>query len=250
MAMPDSRELVEMLRSFRTRKEAMDRLVERGAEAAPALIEALGSRHEGVRWAAARCLGEIGALDAAPKLVELLASPADAGAARGALSRILGRDLGDNQSAWRNAIHAGAAKPEGGATTEDELLVRDATSGLRAKVTPSGGTHFVEVDLESGRKQTVRVVMGASDFEKSPIVIVYTECAPADPRLYEFALRTNLTLHYGALALREVDGRNRLVLFDSLSREGLAPQALRKSIAFVAEKGDLLEQRLTGQDAR
>ena len=244
-------ELVEMLRSFRTRKEAMDRLVEHGEAAVAPLIEALDSRHEGVRWAAARCLGEIGSREAAPRLIELLDTPQDAEAARGALTRIVGADLGGAPGPWRDALQGRApetARPE--QTVEDESLFAEATRGLQATVTTVGGTRFAELLLASGRRQRVRVVMNAADSEKSPIVIVYTECAPADPKLYEFALRTNLSLPYGALALREVDGHDRLVLFNSLSRDGLLPQALRKTIVSVAEKGDEIERRLTGLDAR
>ncbi|HRU05766.1 MAG TPA: HEAT repeat domain-containing protein [Candidatus Brocadiia bacterium] len=249
--MTDCVGLVEMLRSFRTRKEAMDRLVEQGEAAVGPLVEALASRNEGVRWAAARCLGEIGSREAAPRLIELLDSPSDAETARGALTMIFGADLGGSPGPWRDAL-AGRSQKGGPASqaAEDERLLAEATRGLDATVTTTGGTSFVEMLLADGRRQKVRVVMGATDSEKSPIVIVYTECAPADPKLYEFALRTNLSLPYGALALREVDGRDRLVLFNSLSRECLSPQALRKTIVSVAEKGDQIERRLTGQDAR
>ena len=76
--MPNAGELVKALRSFRSRKQAMEQLVELGQEAVPALIEALDERNEGMRWATIRCLGEIGSDEAIVGLVARLDNPRDA----------------------------------------------------------------------------------------------------------------------------------------------------------------------------
>ena len=251
--MPNAGELVMALRSFRSRKQAMEQLVELGQEAVPALIEALDERNEGMRWATIRCLGEIGSDEAIVGLVARLDNPRDAETACWALGRVSGRDFGSDVEKWR--AWAGqaneSAKPAGeGDELDDSTLLREALRGLKATAKTHGRSCRVRLELDGGRNQTVGVTFGSKDFEGSQIVIVYSECAPADPKHYEYALRANLTLPYGALAIREVDGEKRLVMFNSLLRSGLTPLALRKSIVIIADKADKIEKRITGQDKR
>ena len=231
-------------------------MVEMGEVAAEALLGALDSRSEGVRWAAMRCLGEIGSTDAVEALLAALQRPTDRQATCWALARITGQDFGEDAKAWLAWAGKEEEEPE---TTEEsaaaapgmdnETLLREAVRGLTATVEGAGKTRKIEMELEGGRRQVVRVVFTV-DSEKSPVVLVYSECAPADPGHYEFALRTNLTLAYGALAIRKVEGEDRLVMFNSLLREGLTPLALKKSIVTIADKADRVERKLTGKDER
>lgn len=245
--MADIESLTRDLRSFRTRKQAMSALAEMGDEAVDPLIAALESHHEGVPWAAARCLGMIGSERSVEALVACLDRPAVREAACWALGRITGKDFGSDPKAWRAWLAGGrGAEPEAGPDLDDETLLREAVRGLNVEVTSKGAVAVIQARLDGGRQQTVRVAMKAVDFEKSPIVLVYSECGPADPRFFEYALKANMTMPYGALAIRSVEGQDRLVMFNSMLRRGLTPLALRKSIVSIAEKADKVQERLEG----
>lgn len=253
-AMGEVDELVAGLRSFRTRKESMDRLIDRGQEAVAALLEVLDGRSEGMRWAAMRCLGEIGDERAVGPLLNRLEVSSDRAVACWALARVTGEDLGDDAEAWRRwrkgvvgDVETEAAETAA-AELADDALFAEAVRGLTASVQGSGASRIVSMALEDGRHQAVRVAMAAKDMDGEPMVLVYSECAPADPKTHEFALRLNLSLPYAALAIREVEGQKRLVMFNSLLRKGLTPLALRKSVLTIAGKADAVEKRLTGQD--
>lgn len=251
--MPDANELVKALRSFRTRKLAMEQLIDLGEAGVPALVDALDERNEGMRWAAIRCLGEMGAEEAVEGLVARLDNPRDCETVCWALGRITGRDFGGDVEKWRqwSGKAADAEAPAGpGEDMDNSTLLREALRGLKAEAKSHGRSCRVRLELGGGRKQTVGVTFGSKDFEGSEIVIVYSECAPADPKYYEYVLRANLTLPYGAIAIREVDGEKRLVMFNSLLRGGMTPLALRKSIVTIADKADAIEKRITGQDKR
>ena len=254
--MADVSELVEQLRSFRTRKQAMDQLIDMGEAAVGPLLEALDSRSEGMRWAAMRSLGELGDERAVGPIIDRLDEPRDRDAACWSLGKLTGQDLGGDAEAWREWRRKGQAAPEETAAAapaaemDDESLFAEAVKGLAASVQTVGSSRIVHMSLEGERHQVVRVVMGAKDFEGEAMVLVYSECAPADPKSFEFALKLNISLPYAALALREVDGEQRLVMFNSMLRKGLTPLALRKSIVAISEKADRVEKRLTGQDQR
>jgi Arc/MetJ family transcription regulator len=250
--MTDPRELVEQLRSFRTRKAAMEALMETGGGAVDALIEALDARNEGVRWAAIRCLGEIGDAKAVRELIRRLGDPLDRDAAAEALRRITGQDLAADAEAWHRWSGEGAPPPSSQASPAgdlpDDALVAEAVRGLSASIQGSGHSRTITIRLEGGRRQVVRISLSAKDLDGEPVALVYSECGPADPAAYEYALRLNLSIPYGALALREVEGAMRLVMLNSLLRRGLTPLALRKSILAIASKADSVEQRLFGRD--
>ena len=247
--MADTDALVRDLRSFRTRKQAMSELIEKGEDAVDALIDALGSAYEGVPWAAVRCLGMIGSEKAIEPLIDCVGKSHLRDSACWALSRITGKNFGQDAAAWKRWFIGGEEKgvsPESGPDLEDTTLLREALRGLDAETKISGKSCLIRLRLDPARQQTVRVVLGAADMDQCPIALVYSECGPADPKHYEYALKTNITLPYGALAIRSVDGEDRLVMFNSLLRQGLTPLALRKSIVTIGERADKVEKRLAG----
>jgi len=254
--MSDPKELVAKLRAFQTRKETMDRLIEMREQAVEPLVEALQSRTEGMRWAAMRCLGEIGDERAIDPLLDRLGVFVDRDTACWALARITGRDYGSDYEAWRQwrASVTGTGEPKptaeqpGPTDLDNDTLFTESVKGLAASVQMQGERRSVTVTLPEGRHQEVRVVLDAKDLDGEAMVLVYSECAPANPDDYATALKLNLSLPYGALALREVRGEDRLVMFNSMLRKGLTPLALRKSIVAIAGKADVVEKRFTGQD--
>ena len=102
----------------------------------------------------------------------------------------------------------------------------------------------------NGRKQKVYVRGDSTDASGSPLICVYTVCAPATKANYEYALRYNMRMSFGALAVNDHGENSYLVIVDTLLAQAAQPIALRKSIDSVAKHGDKMEQSLTGQDVQ
>jgi len=127
-ASPEVDELIQMLSGdSESRKEARERLIELGAEAVPALIEATRDPNPWVRWEAVNALGYIGDPRAIPALVE----------------RILKDD--NPHPRWRSIWAVQAVDREGteavplllkGLKSDDEVVVWNAAVGLSAYKRP------------------------------------------------------------------------------------------------------------------
>lgn len=191
--------LVNELSDFRTRSRARIRLVMIGTAAVPALARALSSPVEGVGWSAAKTLGDIGGDEAIEALIGGLGVPSVKDVALEALRRVTGRDLGDNADAWRKSlVSGGTAAPA--AATADEDLARSLT-GDRISVEKSGTGYTFSVQLGGGRRQKVDMLLSLKDADGSQLVAFYTECGPATPDKYEWALKTNLKVPFGSIAV-------------------------------------------------
>ena len=110
-----------------------------------------------------------------------------------------------------------------------------------------GAGYIVHVKLDGGRKQSVHV----TPFEwqdGTKLVRVFTRCGPMSEDAVRWALRTNLKITHGALALaKEGDGEEfvltKVFLADDLSEEGV-----KASVKQLAHYGDWMENKLTGLD--
>ena len=69
-----------------------------------------------------------------------------------------------------------------------------------------------------------------------------------DNKKLEYALRYNMRMSFGALAINDHGDEGFLVIVDTLLAQTAQPIALRKSIDSVAKHGDKMEKQLTGQD--
>jgi len=253
--MKGAAKLVRMLHSFQTRSRAMDELIWMGEAAVDTLVEVLGNRSGAVRWAAIKCLSDIGDERAVEPLIGLLDSPSDRSNACDALARLTGQKQGQNADAWQRwwQKESGQAPEEGAAPAEepsDEDLVQAAVTGLEADVAWGKKGASLTIALPKDRRQKVQILASQKDPQGSALVIVYSECAPAAAAQYEWALRRNLHMPYGALAIRESSRGPMFVMFNTLLRQGLSPTALRKSILAVARGADAVEKGLTGEDKR
>lgn len=248
MGAEQMRELIESLENFRTRSEAIRRLVARGEEAVEPLIEALReSSQEGARWSILRCLGELGAEEAVPHIAPLLEDRRYRSPAHDALVKIVGEDLGPAAQSWlRWAQHGGRGRagtpfrrPEMHMTgLPDERLIELALDGCDAEWSAEGQRRYgIGLRPEGCEEaQELTVDLGRSDHEGSEIVIVYTECGAARQEHYEYALRRNMRMPYGALAVHGRGGQARFVMFNTLLREDMSPLELRKSVVAIAER--------------
>ena len=170
--------------------------------------------------------------------------------AHDALVKIAGQDLGPMAEEWlRWAERHGAAGRGGGVAAEAELdddrlielALEGSAVGLRRE---AEGRYAVDFTFEGGRRQGVAVRFGSTDHEGAAVVIVYANCGEASPEHYEKALRLNLRMPYGAIALRDTGGVPCFVMFNTILRQGLSPIELHKSIFTVAERAARADQQL------
>ena len=256
MAENNVENLVKQLRDFRTRSNAQSELVDIGEPAVPALIQALQSKIDGVRWAAATCIGKIGDVRAAPALVELLKDDQMSSIAANTLRQLSGEDLGDDYYDWRAWLNRQglSTASEGPAAAVEEIspkaLVIAALKDVEAKRVETKEGFDLTLSVAGGRKQKVKVILNAKDSDGSGLTIVYSECGPAREEIYEWALRKNFHISYGSIAIRDIDNRPTFVIFNAHLTQTATPQDLRKSILDIAQRADSIEKALTHQDKR
>jgi len=273
---------VDQLRSFRSRKEAMEELLQMGEEAVDPLVRALGHGMENVRWAAGHVLSQIGGPSVIARLIANLDDPARAEAASKALSKLTGQSFGTDRAAWTDwskspppppepapeppAEAPAEPAPEPPEPTEpepqpeapaperkpltDRELVEAAIEGTDISVRDRSSGFVLSVPIGRGRTQRVVLNFTAMDFEDEPLIVVYTECAPANPDNYEWALRQNVRMSFGSIGIRDRAGQAVFVMVDTHHRATVAPEDLRKSILLLAQRGDSLEESLTHGDER
>jgi len=249
--------LVGRLRGFKTRSAASEALIAAGRDALAPLLDALKREEtEGVRWAILHCLGQIGAAEAVPAIASYLDQSSYQTVARDALVKIAGRDLGPLPAEWvswaeGHAVEKGqqieaATETDAGASLSNgrlmELTLAEGGAAFREE---EPGRYVVSVPLASGAARQVAVVFGGTDHQGSEIVIVFSHCGEARREYYETALRLNLRMPYGALALRDVGGKPYFVMFNKILRQALTPVELRKSIFTVGERADRVERELS-----
>jgi hypothetical protein len=245
--------LIKDLANFRTRARARAALVDMGAEAVEPLIEALSSNREAVLWAVIQSLGDIGDERAIEPLVGLLEKGRMNEAAARSLAKITNQNLGEDPAAWRKWLEEktgevkAAPRPEVPATEEELLTQVVAGTPLRYTKTPEGGYQIV-VPVEEGRSQVVKILFGSKDAEGEELVVVYTECGPATEKNYEWALRQNLRMSYGAVALRVAEDKKTFVMVNTHLRRMAEAEEVKKSVFTLAQRADAVEKALTKRD--
>jgi len=233
-------QLVEELSNFRTRAAAKRRLLEIGLPAVGALGEALESPNEGVAWAAAKTLGEIGSDEAVEALEKALSRPGIERVAREALEAIT-----PAQSRPSGRLARGAKGAAARSLSADALAKALCGGNISSRKHANG--HTMTVDLPTGRSQSVEL-MALKDADGAALIAFYTECGPADDKLYERALKLNLCIPFGAFALRTSADGKKLVMVDAYLQETADVKQLAKSLETLAKRADAMEKELTGAD--
>ena len=239
-------QLILKLSDFRARSGAIRQLVQAGDAAVAPLINALQTAEsEGARWAALECLGELRARQAVGQIAPLLEDSRYRSAAHDALVKIAGEDLGPVAQAWLRWSREGGAAGQGALLDPelhmtglpDERLMQLALKGTGAAFRKDAeGRYTVQVPLSGSAGQELTVHLAQKDQEGSPIAIVYADCGEARKEYYESALKRNLKMPYGTLALRESRGGTRFVMFNAILREDMSAMELRKSILAIADR--------------
>jgi hypothetical protein len=231
-------QIIVDLESFRTRSSAMNELRALGNGVLADLHELLDHHVEGVRWSAARLLTELADETSLPILEKY----------REDLH--IGGQIEDAILAIQKKVGGQTEEEEDVDTQEmgNEQIMRLVVDGTNWQLSEESALQFtVTVALPGGRRQKVHCIFQEHSKEEStPLTLVYTECGPATEKAYEWALRLNTKLPFGAVGLREVDGELLFVMVNSFLRETVRPIELQKSIDRLAKEADALEKKLTG----
>lgn len=106
---------------------------------------------------------------------------------------------------------------------------------------------IADVSLPDGRRQTVYVETSRHAVSDR-LLQIYSLCCPADERFHREALKLNSSIAHGAVALREIDGRDYFVTLNNYPRGTVDPDEIRRSVLELAAHADAMELCLTGLD--
>ena len=239
--------LIDRLVDPSARRAARQELVR--LRAVEGLIECLGSPNESVVWAAIQSLGELRAPEALPRLVDLLERDILTTYTVEALQEISGEEFAADPRKWREWLGRGpatTAAPEKPADLAE--LIHGAGDLLGAAPQGLGRSFTFRLSQPDGRSQLVRVQATRTGEEE--LVVVYSECGPAQPKHFEAVLRKNAQLPVGAFGIRDVEGAAAFVLVETLSAERLSARRLARTIERIAARADTVEKSLTPADER
>ena len=130
---------------------------------------------------------------------------------------------------------------------DTEGLVRESLEGLDCLIQGARDRFRVIVPVPGDRIQEVYIEV-AQGRKNERLLQVYSVCAPADPRHYEFALKLNAELTIGGLSVREVNDHPMFVMTRTYQRGHVTPADIRAAVTEIARRGDWVEQQLTSTD--
>lgn len=126
-------------------------------------------------------------------------------------------------------------------------LVADAVDGLDSLVQGGNGQFRVYCRVPEDRIQEVYIDT-VQTRGGTRLVSVYSICAAAEPRYFEYALRLNAELCHGGISLREINGQPMFVMTRAFPLERVTANELRAAIREIAHRADAVEAQLTGHD--
>jgi len=244
----DDQRLAELVRELcepRTRRAARQALV--AARAVTPLVQCLHHRNESVVWAAVVALGELRATEAVKPLVGLLEEGTLVIDVCDALTQITGQDFGVDTRRWKKWTAEGGQATSASDPTD---CVRRAGELLGVEPTGSGTSFRFELSLPGDRTQKVTVYFGRKDSDGDELVVIYSECGPADERHYEAILRKNMSIPVGAFAIRDIDEEPNFVMVETMAAVSVTPSILAKKVENIGSRADSVERVLTKEDRR
>lgn len=246
----DTERIRQGLRSIKTRAATIDAVAGEGDAVLEAVLPLLQDRHEGVRWSAVRILSEIGDSRAVGALVTLLEQGRNAVDAAHALQAITGQEIGDSADEWKQWIaqSSDVRNATGSGVLSDDELMAAAVKELPVTVHGEGQEYGAIVSLPDGRSQQVWIDFSRTDPAGRAIVQLCTPCGDADPDRYAAALKLNMSIPFGAIALASLNDKLCFSMVDAYLRETVHPADVAESIMSLARQGDSLEQSLSSAD--
>lgn len=240
------RTLVDRLGDPATRRAARQQLVR--LRAVDGLVECLRSHNESVVWAAIQSLAELRAREALPPLVDLLERGILTTDVVEALQQISGEEFGADARKWRAWLGVAPTAASEGKPADLAELVRAAGELLGAAPQGLGRSFTFRLSQPDGRSQVARV--HATRTGDEDLVVVYSECGPAQAKHFEAVLRKNAQLPIGAFGIRDVDGAAAFVLVETLPAERLTARQLARTVERIAARADTVEKSLSREDER
>ena len=128
----------------------------------------------------------------------------------------------------------------------EELAKGCAKEGERV-VAPHNDGYVVQVTLKSGRHQAVYLNHHTRK-DGMELIRIFTECGKPREDAFQWALRANMKVAQGALALTKDSGEERLVLTNCYLAHSATPAEIKASVKELAHYGDWIESKLTGLD--
>jgi serine/threonine protein kinase len=112
-----------------------------------------------------------------------------------------------------------------------------------------GGDRFsFLVPLIENRRQMILADVAPSAAADQLVMSFWTPCAPAKPEHYAYVLKLNARLPFGAVSIREFNGKPHFVMNSNHPRATLDPEEIRSTVLEMAKWADFVEQKLTGED--
>jgi serine/threonine-protein kinase len=136
-----------------------------------------------------------------------------------------------------------------GQSRDLESLLHEAFNGASDVVwkREKEGRYSINLNLPDGRHQKL-YLEPSSHRSTDRLLLIYSTCCEADPGYFQDALRINAELLHGAIAIREIDGKDYFVMVDTYPRATVDPEEIRRSVLEVGFQADEVEKRLTGID--
>ena len=144
------------------------------------------------------------------------------------------------------ALHGVKPKFEQSPPTLEELAKACAKEGVRTVERDEEG-YVVRVTKKDGRHQSVHL----REFKRADnvkLIQVYTVCGRADEKSYARALRANMKLIQGAVALAKQGEDERFVLTMCFMASEVTQAEIKAAVKEAAYYGDWIEQKVSGQD--
>jgi len=126
-------------------------------------------------------------------------------------------------------------------------LAEACAKGDERTVEESGDGFLINVMLKSGRHQTVRLD-NHNRKDGTELVRVFSKCGPAKEDAFSWALKANMKISHGALAIMTENEEKFLVMTHCYLAKQAAPRAVKASVKEMAHYADWIENKLTGLD--
>lgn len=126
-------------------------------------------------------------------------------------------------------------------------LIAESLEGLDCFVQGGRERYRVIFSVPGDRIQEVYIEVTRGR-KNEHLLSIYSVCAPADPKHYEYALKLNAELTHGSLSIREVNGEPMFVMTRTFSRSHVSAAEVRAAVQEIARRGDRVEQQLTRTD--
>jgi len=133
-------------------------------------------------------------------------------------------------------------------TTDPKAMVRNVATAADYQFEETDTGLAITVKVSPLRKQVVNVDFARTDREGHAMVNYWSICGPASPKNAMTLLKYNTQMLHGAFAVREVGGREMVVLQSNHLAETTDPLEISRVLAATAWQAAQVEQKLAGGD--